>query len=186
MSAGAAGRDAVEAYVAVGSNIDPRANVLAAAGMLALQMPLTGASTFWRTESIGPDGEPDGQAQYINGVLRVAASCDARTMKYDILREIERRLGRVRPGPGGRFAPRTIDLDLVIFAAEVIDEPDLRIPSPDVARPFVAAGLLELSPDLVLPNTRQVLSCLWPGGVRAAGLTPDDELTRQLKELCLK
>jgi len=182
----AAGRAAVEAYVAVGSNIDPRTNVLAAAGMLARQMPLTGASTFWRTESIGPDGLPDGQAEYLNGVLRAAASCDARTMKYGILREIERLLGRMRQGPGGRFAPRTIDLDLLIFGAEVIDEPDLRIPAPDVARPFVAAGLLELAPELVLPNTRQVLSCLWPGGARAAGLTPDYELTRLLKELCLK
>jgi len=182
----AAGPDAVEAFVAVGSNIDPRTNVLAAAGMLARQMPLTGVSTFWRTESIGPDGLPDGQAEYLNGVFRAAAACDARTMKHGILREIERRLGRVRQGPGGRFAPRTIDLDLVIFGTEVIDEPDLRIPAPDVARPFVAAGLLELAPGLVLPNTRQPLSCLWPGGASAAWLTPDEELTRQLKELCLK
>jgi 2-amino-4-hydroxy-6-hydroxymethyldihydropteridine diphosphokinase len=182
----AAGRAAIEAFVAVGSNIDPRANILAAAGMLARQMPLTGASTFWRTESIGPDGEPDGQAEYLNGVFRVAARGDARTMKYGILREIERRLGRVRQGPAGRFAARTIDLDLVIFGAEVIDEPDLRIPAPDVARPFVAAGLIELAPDLVLPHTRQPLACLWPGGAAAAGLTPDEELTGQLKELCLK
>ena len=181
-----AGRDPVDAYVAVGSNIDPRANVLAAAGMLARQMPLTGVSTFWRTESIGPEGEPDGQAEDLNGVFRVAATCDARTMKYGILREIERRLGRVRQGPGGRFAPRTIDLDLVIFGAEVIDEPDLRIPAPDVGRPFVAAGLLELAPELVLPSTREPLSCLWPGKAAAAGLAPDEELTRQLKELCQK
>jgi 2-amino-4-hydroxy-6-hydroxymethyldihydropteridine diphosphokinase len=177
---------AVDAYVAVGSNIEPRANVISAAGILAQQMPLTGVSTFWRTESIGSDGLPDGQAEYLNGVLRVAAACDARTMKYGILREIERRLGRLRQGPAGRFAPRTIDLDLVIFGTEVIDEPDLRIPAPELARPFVAAGLLELAPDLVLPNTRQVLSCLWPGGARAAGMTPDEELTRQVKELCLK
>jgi 2-amino-4-hydroxy-6-hydroxymethyldihydropteridine diphosphokinase len=177
---------AVDAYLAVGSNIDPRANVMSAARILAQQMPLTGVSTFWRTESIGPDGLPDGQAEYLNGVFRVAATCDARTMKYGILREIERRLGRVRHGPAGRFAPRTIDLDLVIFGMEVIDEPDLRIPAPDVARPFVAAGLLELAPNLVLPHTRQMLSCLWPGGTAAAGMTPDDEFTRQLKELCLK
>lgn len=177
---------AVDAFVAVGSNIDPRANIMAAAGMLAQQMPLTGVSTFWRTESIGPDALPDGQAEYFNGVLLVAAACDARTMKYGILREIERRLGRVRQGPAGRFAPRTIDLDLVIFGMEVIDEPDLRIPAPELARPFVAAGLLELAPRLVLPHTRQVLSCLWPGGAAAAGMTPDDEFTKQLKELCLK
>jgi 2-amino-4-hydroxy-6-hydroxymethyldihydropteridine diphosphokinase len=182
----AAAEVAVDAYVAVGSNVDPRTNVMSAARLLARRMPLTGASTFWRTESIGPDGLPDAQAEYLNGVLRVAATCDARTMKYGILREIESRLGRVRQGPAGRFAPRTIDLDLVIFGTEVIDEPDLRIPAADVARPFVAAGLLELAPGLVLPSTRQLLSCLWPGSAAAAGMTPDEELTRQLKELCLK
>ncbi len=182
----AAAPEAVEAYVAVGSNIDPRASILAAAEMLARQMPLTGVSTFWRNESIGPDGEPDGQAEFVNGVFRIAAACDARTMKYGILREVERRLGRVRQGPAERFAPRTIDLDLVIFGSQVIDEPDLRIPAADVERPFVAAGLLELAPELVLPHTRQPLVCLWPGGARAAGLEPDQELTRQLKELCLK
>ncbi len=177
-------RAAVEAYVAVGSNIDPRRNILAAVEMLTRQMPLTGVSTFWRTEAIGPGGLPDGQADYLNGVLRAEASCDARRMKYNVLREIECRLGRQRTAE--RFAPRTIDLDLVLFGLEIIDEPDLRIPGPDIERPFVAAGLLELDGGLVLPHTRQPLSCLWPGGPVAPGMTADVELTRQLKELCRK
>jgi len=176
--------ETVEAYVAVGSNIDPRPNVIAAAKMLARQMPLTGVSTFWRTEAIGPDGRPDGQPEYINGVLRAEASCNARAMKYNVLREIECMLGRKRSAE--RFAPRTIDLDLVLFGQEIIDEPDLRIPAPEVERPFVAAGLLELDSRLVLPHTRQVLACLWPGGVSAPGMTPDVELTETLKELVQK
>jgi len=176
--------ETVAAYVAVGSNIDPRRNVIAAVEMLARQMPLTGVSTFWRTEALGTDGQPDGQPEYINGVLRTQASCNARAMKYDVLREIERMLGRKRSA--GRFAPRTIDLDLVLFGQEIIDEPDLRIPAPEVERPFVAAGLLELDSRLVLPHTRQVLSCLWPGGATAPGMTADIKLTRELKELVQK
>ncbi len=173
--------ETVEAYVAVGSNIDPRQNVIAAAEMLARQMPLTGVSTFWRTEAIGPDGQPDGQPEYINGVLRAKASCNARAMKYNILREIERMLGRKRSA--GRFAPRPIDLDLILFGQEIIDEPDLRIPASEIERPFVAAGLLELDSRLVLPHTRQVLACLWPVGAVEPGMTADAKLTRTLKEL---
>lgn len=174
--------DNVEAYVAVGSNIDPRQNVIAAAEMLARRMPLTGVSTFWRTESIGPDGRPDGRPEYINGVLRTRASCNAREMKYDVLREIERMLGRERSSD--RFAPRTIDLDLVLFGQEIIDETDLRIPAPEIERPFIASGLLELDSQLVLPHTRQALSCLWPNGAAMPGMTADVELTKTLKELC--
>lgn len=177
-------REQVEAYVAVGSNIDPRANVIKAVRMLAHRLPLTGVSTFWRTDSIGPDGTADGSPEFINGVVRLLAESDARRLKFDIMRPIEADLGRgARNGPA-RFAPRTIDLDLVLFGRQVIDEPDLRIPAPDVCRPYVAAGLLELDPELVLPGSGQVLACLWPGGW--AGMTADVELTRSLKELCCK
>jgi len=53
-------------------------------------------------------------------------------------------------------------------------------------RQNVLAGLLELDGGLVLPHTRQPVSCLWPGGCVGAGMTVDVELTRQLKELCRK
>jgi len=173
----------VAAYVAVGSNIDPRPNVVRAVELLAEQMPLTGVSTFWRTASLGADGLPDGGPEFVNGVVRTAAPCGARRLKFDVLRAIEAQLGRAERSRAARFAPRTIDLDVVLFGDEVIDEPDLRIPSPDIGRPFVAAGLLELDPDLVLPGSGEVLSCLWPGGTWP-GLAADAELTAQLKERC--
>jgi 2-amino-4-hydroxy-6-hydroxymethyldihydropteridine diphosphokinase len=176
----------VAAYVAVGSNIDPRANVVRAVEALAREVALDAVSTFWRTDSIGPDGRPDGQADFVNGVVRVLARCDARTLKYGILRPIEARLGRAERALAARYAPRTIDLDLVIFGQAAIDEPGLRIPSPDVERPFVAACLLELAPELVLAGSGQALSCLWPGGGSRPGMTVEADLSARLKELAAK
>ena len=66
----------------------------------------------------------------------------------------------------------------------VIDEPDLRIPSRDVDRPFVAAGLLELDPEMVLPGSGEVLGCLWPGASAGSGMVADAELSAKLKEYC--
>lgn len=173
----------VEAYISVGSNIDPRPNTARALAMLSQRMPLTGVSSFRRTESIGPDGQPDGGPEFINGVVRVLVACVARSLKFDILRPIEASLGRADRNRAARFAPRTIDLDVVLYGEAVIDEPDLRIPSPDVERPFVAAGLLELEPELVLPGSGVVLSCL-AGGSKWPGMTVDAELTAKLRELC--
>lgn len=71
--------------------------------------------------------------------------------------------------------------NVVLYGEEVIDEPDLKIPAADVERPFVAVPLLELAPELVLPHTRQPLSCLWTHP--PAGMRPDAECTPALKEI---
>jgi 2-amino-4-hydroxy-6-hydroxymethyldihydropteridine diphosphokinase len=69
----------------------------------------------------------------------------------DRLLEIERGLGRTREGP--RYGPRTIDLDLLLFGEEVVDEPGLTIPHPRLhERLFVLEPLFELEPGLVVPG----------------------------------
>jgi 2-amino-4-hydroxy-6-hydroxymethyldihydropteridine diphosphokinase len=169
----------VAAYVAVGSNIEPRRNIAAAMALLRRRVPVTGVSTFYRTGPIDADGSRrEGEDDFLNGAFAVRAACGARALKFDVLRPIEERLGRVR-GPD-RHAARTIDLDVILYGDEVIDEPDLEIPSRDLERAFVAIPLLELGPDIVLPGARQPLSCLWPGGA-VAGMKPDAEFTRMLK-----
>jgi 2-amino-4-hydroxy-6-hydroxymethyldihydropteridine diphosphokinase len=187
---------AVIAYVAVGSNIEPRRNVPAAVEMLCRQVEVCGVSTFYRTPAVGPDGQPRavrpdsrraGDEDFLNGVLAVRTARPARELKFQVLRAIEDRLARVRSAD--KYAPRTIDLDVVLYGQAVIDEPDLRIPARDLDRPFVALPLLELAPDLVLPRTRQVLACLWPGGQAAAArmaMVPDEQTTALLKEICRK
>jgi len=165
----------VRVLVAVGSNIAPERNVPAALDMLAHQARLTGVSTFYRT---APLDRPE-QPPFLNGVVRIETHQPARALKFQVLRAIERRLGRVRTEDA--FAPRTIDLDIALYGHAVIDEPDLRVPDPDIReRPFLAIPLLELEPDLVLPDTGEELASLvqpeW-----ASTMRPDESLTENLR-----
>lgn len=165
----------VRVLVAVGSNIEPERNVPAALDMLSHQARLTGVSTFYRTASLGRPEQPS----FLNGVVRIETRLSARALKFDVLRAIERRLGRVRTQDA--FAPRPIDLDTALYGHEVIDEPDLRVPDPDIReRPFLAIPLLELEPDLVLSDTGEKLASLvrpeW-----ASTMRPDAALTEFLR-----
>jgi len=75
---------------------------------------------------------------------------------------VERRLGRERSGP--RYGPRTIDLDLLLFGDEVIDEPGLTVPHPRLAeRRFALEPLAELDGELALPDGRRVRDLLREG-----------------------
>jgi 2-amino-4-hydroxy-6-hydroxymethyldihydropteridine diphosphokinase len=162
------------AYVAVGSNIHPERHILRAMRMLKRRVRIVGVSTFYRTPAIG---RPQ-QALFCNGVWGVETDIPPRTLKFSVLRGIEERLGRMRSDDA--YADRVIDLDLVLYGDEVIDEPDLKIPHPDLLRPFVALPLLELDAGVLLPDTRRPLSCM---ELRPQGLvmTPLPELTEKLK-----
>ena len=171
----------VVAYVAVGSNIEPRRNIPAALTMLCERVVVSGVSTVYRSEAVGPDGRVQADApDFLNAVFEVRTARGPAELKRDVLRPIEAGLGRTRGE--GTYAPRTIDLDLVLYGDATIDADGLRIPAPDLLRPFVIVPLLELAPHLVLPNSRQPLCCLWPGGI-PAGMAPDAECTRALKEI---
>jgi 2-amino-4-hydroxy-6-hydroxymethyldihydropteridine diphosphokinase len=114
------------------------------------------ASSLWRSEPLG--GEP-GQAWYVNAVVELELggdpfACLAR------LRALERAAGR--PDQRARFAPRPLDLDLLLFGPAVLDGPELVLPHPGLAqRRFVLAPLAELAPALVPPGkTRSVAELL--------------------------
>jgi dihydroneopterin aldolase/2-amino-4-hydroxy-6-hydroxymethyldihydropteridine diphosphokinase len=166
------------AFVAVGSNIEPERHIPAAAELLAQHVRITGVSAFYRTPAVGRPEQP----AFLNGVLRIETPIPPRTLKFDVLRAIETRLGRVRTADP--FAARCVDLDLALYGTQVIREPDLHIPDPDIrSRPFLAIPLRELEPDLVLPDTGQTLASIiqpdWP-----ATLTPDRAFTHKLRDLC--
>ena len=75
------------------------------------------------------------------------------------MQAIERTQGRDRSGP--RWGPRTIDLDLLAYGEQVIDEPQLHVPHPGVAeRAFVLVPLAEIAPALVIPGRGEVASLL--------------------------
>ncbi len=149
----------VKAYVAVGSNIDPEENVKKAVRLLAHHTRIFRISTVYMTE---PEGRPE-QPPFYNLIVEVETEISPEELKYRVLRVIENELGRIRTRD--KYAPRTIDLDLVLYDGLVLQVENLILPDPEILRrPFLAFPLSELSPDLALPGTglaiQQVLSQL--------------------------
>ncbi len=144
---------AFDAFIAVGSNIHPEENVSQALGLLKARVSITAVSTFYRTAAVGRREAPD----FINGVIEIRTARPPREVKFDVLRKIEAGLGRVRTAD--KYAPRPIDLDLILYGTMVVDTPDLHLPDATIRTyPFVAMPLLELACDLILPDTQTPLS----------------------------
>jgi dihydroneopterin aldolase/2-amino-4-hydroxy-6-hydroxymethyldihydropteridine diphosphokinase len=136
------------AYIAVGSNINPEENLHAALLSLARQEQIVAVSTVYQTEPEGRTGQPD----FYNCVTEIETEKAPADLKYSVLRRIEAELGRKRTAD--KFASRTIDLDLVLYDDLMLQEDGLVLPDPDIAsRPYLAAGMSELAPDLTLPGT---------------------------------
>lgn len=159
-------------YIGVGSNIEPEANIIEALRMLRRVVAVTGVSTFYRTE---PIDRPE-QASFYNGVFRIETGIAPHRLKEAILRPAESSLGRERTAD--KYAARTIDLDILVYG-DTVDGAE--IPDPDIyARPFLAAPLLELAPNLVLPDSgrsiREVVDSL-----RTYDMTPLPEFTNRLR-----
>jgi 2-amino-4-hydroxy-6-hydroxymethyldihydropteridine diphosphokinase len=134
-------------FVAIGSNIDPMKNMRRALHFLRREFPVVAISTFYRTEPVELPGAPP----FFNGVVEFRTEIPPRELKYELLREIEEKLGRQR-GPD-KNAPRTIDLDLLVYGDESIHSKELTVPDPEIAeRSFLALPLCELAPDLILPG----------------------------------
>jgi len=145
----------VIAYIGIGSNVDPIENIPRAIEILARETDILAVSTFYRTEALGRPGQPE----FLNGVCRIATSLEPRPLKFGVLRSIERALGRVRSED--KYAPRPIDLDILLYGEAILEEDDLRIPDPEIrTRPFVAVPLLELAPDAALPDTGERIADL--------------------------
>jgi 2-amino-4-hydroxy-6-hydroxymethyldihydropteridine diphosphokinase len=145
------------AYIALGSNLGDRERHLCAA--LEALRALRGvrevvASRVYETDPVGPGK----QRPYLNAVARVATELSPRDL-LDRLLAIERSEGRER-GPV-RNAPRTLDLDLLLYGEREIDEPGLVVPHPRMAqRAFVLEPLCDLAPDLVIPGASAPVSSL--------------------------
>lgn len=138
-----------EAFVALGANLGDARQTLAQA-LRAIDsadgLHVRAVSSFYRTapvESSGPD--------YVNAVCRLEARCTAPDLLRQLL-AIEADFGRVRPA-GIINAPRTLDLDLLLFDDCVMDSPFLTLPHPRMhLRAFVLVPLVEIAPDVVIPG----------------------------------
>ena len=146
------------AYIGIGSNLGDRSANIAGAVALMLGLPRTRfllCSPLIETEPVGSVG----QGCFLNGVCVLRTGLSARAL-LEALLEIEHRLGRDRSSEG-RWGPRTIDLDLLVFGQEQIDEPGLCVPHPRLAeRLFVLGPLAAVAPDLVVPGLGQSVRAL--------------------------
>jgi 2-amino-4-hydroxy-6-hydroxymethyldihydropteridine diphosphokinase len=131
------------AYVGFGANLgDREATIRRAASMLGPHR----LSSLRETEPWGYEDQPS----FLNAAAEIEWGQTPRAL-LDRLLDIELALGRTRAGP--RFGPRTIDLDLLLYGNEVVDEPGLTIPHPRLhERLFVLEPLFELEPGLVVPG----------------------------------
>ena len=139
---------AVVGFLGLGSNLGDRlANLQAAVDALQAEpgLRVAASSRVWETTPVGGPPQPD----YLNAVVRIETDLSARDL-LDVARRVESRLGRIRKE---RWGARTIDVDVLLFDEEQIDEPDLVVPHPRMTeRAFVLLPLLELEPDPMLPD----------------------------------
>lgn len=137
----------VRAFVGVGSNIRPEENVRKALGLLASKVTVLEISTVYSTEA---EGQPE-LPRYYNCVVEIETEASPTQLKHDILRQIEEDLGRERTED--KYAPRTIDLDLILYGDLVLESEDLVLPDPQIqSRSYLAIPLYELDSELILPG----------------------------------
>ncbi len=144
------------AYVGLGANLGPReVTLLRAVDLIAATdgVEVLEVSQLQETDPVGVVDQPI----FLNGAVAVETTLTAREL-LDVLLSVERELGRVRTE---RWGPRTIDLDLLVFGDEVVDEPGLQVPHPHLReRRFALEPLAELEPELVIPGLGLVTEVL--------------------------
>ena len=149
-----AGRGRVtDVFIALGANLGDAAQTLRDAVAAVGRLPHTRVvktSSLYRTAPVDSSG-PD----YLNAVLQIETALPAPVL-LQALQEIEAAAGRERPY---RNAPRTLDLDILLYGSGQIDSPHLQVPHPRMAqRAFVLEPLAEIAPERVSPAQREAVT----------------------------
>ena len=152
-------KDPKAAYIAIGSNLGDRRAACEAAVMRIAGIPgctvVARSGWFW-TEPVGVEG----QDPYLNGVVAAKAETTPRDLLEQLL-AIEKAMGRERKG---RWEPRTLDLDLLLFGDEIVREEGLILPHPLMhLRRFVLVPLAQIAPGLLHPVLRKPIAALLEG-----------------------
>jgi len=148
----------VEVYLSLGSNIGDREdNLRKALKELSAEITIEKRSPVYETEPKHILAQP----LFLNMALKGATNLSAREL-LQFIKKIEQEMGRLG---GERFGPRIIDIDILFYGQEIVDEPDLVIPHPRLAlRAFVLAPLNDIAPDLRHPilkvSVRELLKSL--------------------------
>jgi 2-amino-4-hydroxy-6-hydroxymethyldihydropteridine diphosphokinase len=162
------------AFLSLGSNLGDRlAYLRAAAGALGRgpSMRLVTTSKVYETD---PVEVADDQPDYLNCVVEIECGVPAiELLRY--CQGVEAALGRER-GEAGEKAPRTIDLDVLLFGGEIVEEPGLEVPHRGVMRAFNLKGLADIDPDLYIPGRGRVGELL--AGTDLSGVRELEEVER--------
>jgi 2-amino-4-hydroxy-6-hydroxymethyldihydropteridine diphosphokinase len=158
----------IRAFVGLGGNEGDVETTLTEALWAVDALPQTTIrrqSAVYRTPAWGRTDQPD----FLNAVVELQTRMVARVL-LDSLLEIEQRFGRVRR-PEDRWGPRVLDLDLLLYGDEVVEEAGLSLPHPRLhERAFVLVPLAEIAPGLVVPGkgvVKELLAAVDTAGIEA-------------------
>ncbi|MFP7722921.1 2-amino-4-hydroxy-6-hydroxymethyldihydropteridine diphosphokinase [Lysobacter sp. A3-1-A15] len=142
------------AYLSLGSNLDPEANLRSAIEALREHFGDVLVSPVYRTRAVGFDG-----ADFLNAAAVVQCATDPYALNA-WLHALEDAHGRDRSGP--RWSDRTLDIDIVLFDDRVMSGPGhLQLPRPELRHAFVLRPLADIAPDVEVPGTGRTLAALW-------------------------
>jgi 2-amino-4-hydroxy-6-hydroxymethyldihydropteridine diphosphokinase len=143
-----------DVYVAAGSNVEPEKYLARALRELAAAYgPLT-LSPAYRNQAVGFSGD-----DFINFVVGFRTEDDVGSVRQQ-LQKIEAHCDRPPDAP--KWAPRTMDLDILLFGDLVSDEPGLKIPRPDlIKRPYMLRPIADIAPDVRHPISGKTMRELW-------------------------
>jgi 2-amino-4-hydroxy-6-hydroxymethyldihydropteridine diphosphokinase len=146
----------VRAYVGLGANLgDREATMWRAIELLdGGGIEVVAVSSFRETDPVDYEDQP----RFLNAAVALETDLSPREL-LDRLLAVERELGRTRDGP--RYGPRRIDLDLLLYEDEILEEPGLTLPHPRLAeRRFALEPLADLDPMLMIPGSGPVSALL--------------------------
>ena len=159
----------ITAYLGLGSNLGNRLAFMRGGRDALLErsgITLVRASGVYETTAVG--GPPD-NPPFLNAILEIATTLTPAELLAACL-AVEDEFGRTRPE---RWAPRTLDIDILLYADQLVDEPDLVIPHPRLhERSFVLAPLAEIAPELHHPGLQRSIADLADACPGAASLKP--------------
>lgn len=159
-------------YLGLGANLgQPEAQIQTAISALATisECELLAQSRLYASKPMGPQDQPD----YINAVVALVTTLSPLQLLAQC-QQIEQRHGRVRDGE--RWQARTLDIDILLFGNEMINEPELQVPHYGMhERAFVLLPLFEIRPDLCLPTGERLSQLI--ANIEISGIQPCNPAT---------
>lgn len=162
------------AFLSLGSNLEAEHNLPWAVRELQSLGHILASSAVYQNPAIGTAPQPD----FLNAAILLETELSPRALRAE-LRRVEERLGRRRTSD--KYAPRTIDLDIVLYGSMTVQGAGMTIPDPDLlVRPHVALPVAELDPGHRHPVSGERLGAIAERLRPRATLTPRPDVTRQM------